>query len=260
MKKIYALGVAGLLMMGTASQASAGFFDPGHFTMSIYDTTTNTEKGFDLGALDLTQNHANMLTGLSFTGFGSSNGVNIYANNTVLANNQYQGYYTLTKATSTSGLKTNTSNGSAFNNNDLTVRNTYQGLDSADGHLDGVTSEAANFAASYKSIFGTNSGYGGLNTATTYNAKAPLTAGSSVNMYLYGFHTDTVNGVLVQDGALNGYSFVTANTTYEGKFTLTNDGTHSYTSNLAPVPIPGAVWLLGSGLAGLAGIRRRKNS
>jgi hypothetical protein len=28
--------------------------------------------------------------------------------------------------------------------------------------------------------------------------------------------------------------------------------------DLAPVPVPGAVWLLGSGLLGLAGIRRRK--
>jgi hypothetical protein len=31
------------------------------------------------------------------------------------------------------------------------------------------------------------------------------------------------------------------------------------TDNLAPVPVPAAVWLLGSGLLGLIGIRRRKN-
>jgi hypothetical protein len=30
------------------------------------------------------------------------------------------------------------------------------------------------------------------------------------------------------------------------------------TANVAPVPVPGAVWLLGSGLAGLAVMQRRK--
>jgi hypothetical protein len=30
------------------------------------------------------------------------------------------------------------------------------------------------------------------------------------------------------------------------------------TTGTAPVPVPAAVWLLGSGLAGLAGLRRRK--
>jgi hypothetical protein len=30
-------------------------------------------------------------------------------------------------------------------------------------------------------------------------------------------------------------------------------------SEAAPVPIPGAVWLLGSGLAGIAGLRKKRN-
>jgi hypothetical protein len=36
--------------------------------------------------------------------------------------------------------------------------------------------------------------------------------------------------------------------------------TVQYQSQLAPVPIPAAVWLLGSGLVGLIGIRRRIRS
>jgi len=44
---------------------------------------------------------------------------------------------------------------------------------------------------------------------------------------------------------------------------LFNDGTTSVAvlaseANVAPVPVPAAAWLLGSGLVGLAGIRRRK--
>lgn len=35
--------------------------------------------------------------------------------------------------------------------------------------------------------------------------------------------------------------------------------TEDYRINVAPVPIPGAVWLLGSGLLGLIGVRRKKS-
>ncbi|MEQ1621416.1 MAG: VPLPA-CTERM sorting domain-containing protein [Methylococcales bacterium] len=31
-------------------------------------------------------------------------------------------------------------------------------------------------------------------------------------------------------------------------------------ANVSAVPVPGAVWLLGSGLAGLVGLQRRKKS
>ena len=34
--------------------------------------------------------------------------------------------------------------------------------------------------------------------------------------------------------------------------------TEDYKINVAPVPVPGAVWLLGSGLLGLLGVRRKR--
>lgn len=41
-------------------------------------------------------------------------------------------------------------------------------------------------------------------------------------------------------------------------WTLASDGTLSYAQSAAVIPIPGAVWLLGSGLLGLAAVARRR--
>lgn len=46
-----------------------------------------------------------------------------------------------------------------------------------------------------------------------------------------------------------------------GNWTLSSAGTLTYTSeNITPVPIPGAVWLLGSALIGMVGVARRKSA
>jgi fibronectin-binding autotransporter adhesin len=52
-----------------------------------------------------------------------------------------------------------------------------------------------------------------------------------------------------------------ADLTYDGKyanFTISGPGSYAVTG-AAPVPIPAAAWLLGSGVLGLAGMRRRKS-
>jgi len=65
-------------------------------------------------------------------------------------------------------------------------------------------------------------------------------------------------------GTSSSFSYLTAAITINdkgqivGQGVTTNGNTHAFL--MTPVPIPGAVWLLGSGLAGLAGLRRfRKN-
>jgi hypothetical protein len=54
-----------------------------------------------------------------------------------------------------------------------------------------------------------------------------------------------------------------ANATGAGYWFLSSSGDLTYnvpTAGVAPVPLPAAVWLLGSGLLGLAGIGRRRNA
>jgi hypothetical protein len=51
--------------------------------------------------------------------------------------------------------------------------------------------------------------------------------------------------------------FQFANSMFQGKWTLAADGTASY--NLPVIPLPGAVWLLASGLIGLGVVARRRD-
>jgi hypothetical protein len=75
-----------------------------------------------------------------------------------------------------------------------------------------------------------------------------------------------VNGVsFLVDDLVNNYRF----SSNEANFTIYSIGDDGMTSDLHlvsgtfdfnPVPVPGAVWLLGGGLLGLVGLRRRRNA
>lgn len=68
--------------------------------------------------------------------------------------------------------------------------------------------------------------------------------------------------------SLNFYNMTTTsahkavNTAYSGFWYLSTSGdlTYNVVSSSAPVPLPAAVWLLGSGLLGMAGIARRRRN
>jgi hypothetical protein len=106
-----------------------------------------------------------------------------------------------------------------------------------------------------------------------FNALADITMGNNsnqINTITYLAHandfaagdTETLNSFFLQAGI---YSLVVGGAS-EPAFdidgtTLLNGGTYGVVANLSvqPVPVPGAVWLFGSAIAGLIGFGRRKS-
>jgi hypothetical protein len=82
----------------------------------------------------------------------------------------------------------------------------------------------------------------------------------------YGVGPDTTTAAI--GSTQNFYALTTGGTTKSSaaevfilnKITLAKDGTLSAAASTAPVPLPAAVWLLGSGLLGLFGIGRRRSA
>jgi hypothetical protein len=66
------------------------------------------------------------------------------------------------------------------------------------------------------------------------------------------YFTATVNGAFAGDAST--FSQIA------GTWSLGNDGTLTWNTAAAVVPVPAAIWLLGSGLLGLVGVGRRRNS
>ena len=64
---------------------------------------------------------------------------------------------------------------------------------------------------------------------------------------------------LASNGASGGTTVANIQAT-SGTFTLNKNGTLSYSGGTVVTPIPGAMWLLGSGLFGLVGVSRRRRA
>jgi hypothetical protein len=85
------------------------------------------------------------------------------------------------------------------------------------------------------------------------NDDAWLTVGS---LYVIEFISDYPSGV----GVASGNPYADGAWIFQGDPQSSNDlPFRTYYDDTAVVPIPGAVWLLGSGLLGLIGIRRRNS-
>jgi hypothetical protein len=107
------------------------------------------------------------------------------------------------------------------------------------GVIGDKASTAAGKDGQWGNIAGNDNWYGvGPNTAG-------VLVGSTQNFY--ALTTNSARTATAQVYILNG-------------ITLAKDGTLSAAAGGAPVPLPAAVWLLGSGLLGLFGVGRRRNA
>lgn len=249
MKKVFALGIAGLLMMGTASQAMASF-ELGQLTMVVWDNgTPKIEKGFDLGNIETllsTTTTQTMTINIGNNGWAfntSSSGVGVFADASDYANLTTAGYFAITSNDPTKVMLGD--NTSAWETAVKSISTKYK--NDADGVIG--TSEAGSYYKSMLLSANASAGkYAGMRTKSGLEAEYPKTADSSVTMYLYSFETNTETGNIYL--ANNEKSIAT--------ITLNNAGLVTFTAT--PVPVPGAALLFGSALLGLAGVRRRLNS
>lgn len=156
----------------------------------------------------------------------------------------------------------------AMTTSDLFDIGSWDGVNTAAGYLSthygsegtSVVDGATSHAHSYDSLMNKDSivpgSYGEFNNAPYVNfgeaSLAPLTAGagSYVDMYLF-----EAEGAYWTSG-----DFISDS--YQATMRIGIDDIGNLYTTMTPnvVPIPGAVWLLGSGLLGLVGIRRRKSA
>ncbi len=249
MKKVFAVGVATMLMMGAASQAMAAF-DYGTLIMTVYDRDALVEKSFDLGNIDDLLSNAGTTTQTIDIGDNgwifnaSKSGVGIFANQFNSETYASKGYYALKTDDPTKTVIS--SDASGF---DTASEGIITKMQNDADHT--ISTNDANSFTRLMNLKGNSPGaYASVVTKSGFEAEYPTVAGSVTTMYLYGFDTNEYSEMI----AINGGNHVAT-------ITLNNAGLVTFSANSAPVvPVPGAALLFGSALLGLAGIRRRQNS
>lgn len=254
MKKFYAvLLLIGVVLFG-AGQASA-YFEAGDLVRVVWDSTTENavagpylRVGGTVSGAAITDNNYSSFYGTSFS--GSLAGIDLSTANMAFFMGKktsgpttYDVYFASTSATNP-GINAGQLTPFITGSNNIT---SFYGTGSQS-----VTGKSASDLSSFAKVAGTSNYFGNYAATAGYGSTAGLTGsgdGGYVDMYLYHY----LNNVLKPDTA-TGTDYVAILRTY-------SNGT---TTILAPggsspvVPIPAAVWLLGSGLFGIIGIRRRQ--
>lgn len=235
MKKLLVSMLAAFMIFAVAGTAAA--FAPGNLTVVIYNETTN-EIGIDLGdvtALDLTTPQIQVAGPGAWNAadFGGLDAADMLVGAFAL-DSAYNSYFATTSDVATGysapGFGT-------FINNVTNVINTFNAFP--------IHAATQNKSYDLSMNSGSNAPgyYGGINPVISVgeaNLDAPV-----VDMYLYKYDTA---GTLIE-GATTEYQTIIRFDTAAQTITLVN----------SEVPVPGAIILLGSGLLGLVGIRRKND-
>lgn len=251
MKKYFAILLAAMLMVGAASQAMA-YFAADSLMRVIYDTGTGTiEVGSDLGlasTLSTTAPNAGVTVGpaVSLTDFGTGRTTStlFVAYVAKTSSNAVGPYYF-------SGALFDGTNAPSTNGNQRAQENGYvNGMQTGYASVAGGTNKAITSTGDANSFFvKMNGGTGNFgnwfpsnNAAGELSLAALAHPGDFVDQTLYKFTTNVAE---------------TGTVTITLRTLVGADGNLYTQINPSAVPIPPSVLLLGSGLLGMIGIRRK---
>ncbi len=254
-KHLSALLVAAVAVFGAVSQAAA-YFEKGNLIRVVYSSDGTKEVATDLGAYDSTT----LASATNVTTGDLTSLLSYFSSGTTLSDLYVAYYISDLKSGSnsdgtgiyTSGVNDAQTNkgtmAASFTSAGTNITNYYSTLvGSSSEVVSGTVVADSSYALSYynqMTLAGTAPG--------TFNqfikdgsGETQLGSGSAdyVDMYLFYYSKPTSSG----SGTL-----VATIRTY-----ITSDGALYTVINPQAVPIPGAVWLLGSGLLGLMGVRRK---
>ena len=256
--------LASALLLAAASQANAALVLPttenGSLFLTVWDSVASKSYTRDLG-LKLND----FLSGIAptamapppFAGdalfastFAASTASNIKWN--IVAGDGVSstiGTYNPTRLITTgvaAPLSTLTNGGMTTATTSTKVFESAANLNGCDLNASCATNDPANTAFGGKSNWGNNFG-----NVTAFN-NAGTGFGSSLGFY----YLSSTNTGLFGKASINKF----ANATGAASWTLNSDGSAVYVPAPSAVPVPAAIWLLGSGLIGMVGVARRKSA
>lgn len=243
MKKIAGI-IVGILMVFSFSGAALAAFDSGSLVLSMYSTddSNTTETGVSLLTVSEWDFTAEGYTTVAEGVYGNYEDLStIMAGIWAFDEDTLIGYYATTVDT---GAVISERGLSAFKSATDGVYSYYNSL--GDDIVTGDTSNNSSYTVKMNSK-GTVSGYfASLNDDTSVGeASLADLADGDVVLYLYAIDLSGRTAALFDDN------------TPVASIVLTAEG-DVLVSGASAVPVPGAVWLLGSSLLGVVGLRRKK--
>jgi hypothetical protein len=259
MKRKLSVLLAALMVFAVAGQAAA-YFDDLNLIRSIYSASGAVEVGSDLGGGVNTFSLASPLNVIRGTAVGLSTFdggldtlvVGYWSHNQTGQDFYATGNYMDGDGLTMLGRKQNTADG---------TYNPVQTFYATSGSATTVASDKTAVDSYYKAFDRSNPGSGQMGTNLKNDSyemdislAALLTVGY-VDQYLYFFDYNAASG---DKGGVE-VAVIRTFLTTDGSTIDLNGNKIATAINPNAVPVPAAVWLLGTGIVGLVGIRRRKS-
>lgn len=246
-KKIVSILAAALLTLSVSAPAMA-YFDNGDLIQVVYNAA-GSEVATDLGTMTGTHFTSNG-NSMSFLGGGTISGTSVSGGSTfagVSLSNLHVVYlsYDTNNGSNPIYFSSNSAtapvfsgNGSQWGNANSLIQSLYYNGTGTQQQI--VITGAVNNSSSYTANFAGGDFGGLLTTPSAESSLSALAGGGTITQKLYYF-ADTANGSTAQNLALN----------------LITNSNGTFTAADASTPIPPSFLLMGSGLLGMVGIRRK---